>query len=215
MTRAKLPKFSTLITIFSISALLAIPVIAVADTVLIETPQGNIEIELLKDDAPKTVENFLQYIESGKYIGSFMHRSEPGFIIQGGGFTFAGSNPSGIIPFASVENEFKLSNTRGTVAMAKTRNSPDSATSQWFINLADNSEVLDDDNGGYTVFARVIGNGMVVADAINQLETINAGEEITELPVIDYTGRTGITTANLVMTELTHTADPTDPTKSN
>jgi peptidyl-prolyl cis-trans isomerase A (cyclophilin A) len=211
MTRAKLPKFSTLITVFSISALLAIPVLAVADTVLIETPQGNIEIELLKDDAPKTVENFLQYIESGKYIGSFMHRSEPGFVIQGGGYTFAGSNPSGIIPFESVENEFKLSNIRGTVAMAKVGNSPDSATSQWFINLADNSDSLDNENGGYTVFARVIGNGMAVADAISQLEVINAEGAFTDMPVIDYVAGKFITTANLVMTELTHTADPTEP----
>ena len=211
MTRAKLPKFSTFMTIFSISALLAIPVLAVADTVLIETPQGNIEIELLKDDAPKTVENFLRYIESGKYIRSFIHRSESGFVIQGGGFTFNGSNPSGIIPFASVENEFKLSNTRGTVAMAKIGNSPDSATSQWFINLADNSEILDDENGGYTVFARVIGNGMAVADAINQLDVVNGDGAFTDLPVIDYTGGPIITEANLVMTELTHNADTTEP----
>lgn len=200
MTRAKLQKLSTLVAILSISALLAIPVMAVADTVLIETPQGNIEIELLRDDAPKTVENFLQYIESGKYIGSFMHRSEPGFIIQGGGFTFAGSNPSGIIPFASVENEFKLSNIRGTVAMAKVGNSPDSATSQWFINLADNSDNLDNQNGGFTVFARVTGNGMAVADAISQLEIIDAQGAFTDMPVIDYVAGKFITTDNLVMT---------------
>ena len=211
MTRAKLPKFRTLITIFSISVLLAIPVMAVADTVLIETPLGNIEIELLKDDAPNTVENFLQYIESGKYTGAFMHRSMPGFIIQGGGFTFSGSNPSGIIPFASVENEFKLSNLRGTVAMAKIGNNPDSATSQWFINLADNSENLDNQNGGFTVFARVIGNGMAVADAISQLEIINADGAFTDMPVIDYVAGKFITADNLVMTALTHTADPTGP----
>lgn len=211
MTRARLPKFSTLITIFSISALLAIPVLAVADTVLIETPQGNIEIELLKDDAPKTVENFLRYIESGKYTGAFIHRSAPGFVIQGGGYTFAGSNASGIIPFASVENEFKLSNLRGTVAMAKIGNAPDSATSQWFINLADNSEILDTQNGGFTVFARVIGNGMAVADAISQLEVLGVDGTFIDMPVIDYNGGPIITEANLVMTALTHTADPTEP----
>jgi cyclophilin family peptidyl-prolyl cis-trans isomerase len=186
---------------------------AVADTVLIETPQGNIEIELLKDDAPKTVENFLRYIESGKYTGSFMHRSIPGFVIQGGGFTYSGgSSAPGIFPFETIDNEFKVSNTRGTVAMAKIGGQPDSATSQWFINLADNSDALDNENGGYTVFARVIGNGMAVADAISQLEVINAEGAFTNMPVIDYVAGTFITTANLVMTELTHTADPTDPT---
>ncbi|MDH4017963.1 MAG: peptidylprolyl isomerase [Xanthomonadales bacterium] len=211
MTSAKLPKFRTFTTLFFISALLAVPVMAVADTVLIETPLGSIEIELLKDDAPKTVENFLRYLESGKYTASFIHRSEPGFIIQGGGFTFSGSNPSGIIPFASVENEFKLSNTRGTVAMAKVGNAPDSATSQWFINLADNSDNLDNQNGGFTVFARVIGNGMAVADAINQLPVLGAAGDFTEMPVIDYNGGPIITTDNLVMTALTHNADPVDP----
>jgi cyclophilin family peptidyl-prolyl cis-trans isomerase len=171
-----------------------------ADTVLIETPQGNIEIELLTEDAPNTVANFLSYIESGKYTKSFIHRSIPGFVIQGGGFTFTGSNPSGIIPFASVDNEFKVSNTRGTVAMAKLSNQPDSATSQWFINLADNSENLDNSNGGFTVFARVIGNGMEVADAISQLEIIDAQGSFTDLPVINYQTGNFLAEANLAMT---------------
>ena len=206
MTRAKLPKFSTLITVFSISALLAIPVMAVADTVLIETPQGNIEIELLTEDAPNTVANFLRYIDSGKYTKSFIHRSarfedQSGFVIQGGGFTYlGGTNAPGIIPFETIDNEFKVSNTRGTVAMAKIGGQPDSATSQWFINLADNSDFLDSDNGGYTVFARVIGNGMAVADAISQLDVINAQGAFTELPVINYNPDQFIAEENLVMT---------------
>ena len=195
----------TMLTALAMSAVLALPVMAMADTVLIETPQGNIEIELLTDDAPKTVANFLNYIESGKYTNSFIHRSMRfedgiGFVIQGGGFTFNGSTAPGIIPFASVENEFKVSNTRGTVAMAKLSDQPDSATSQWFINLADNSENLDNQNGGFTVFARVIGNGMEVADAINQLNIINAQGSFTNLPVIDYQTGNSLTEANMVMT---------------
>lgn len=215
MPRTKLHKITsltrTLITTFTMSALLVFPIMAVADTVLIETPLGNIEIELLKDDAPKTVANFLRYHESGKYVGSFVHRSVPGFVIQGGGYTFAGTNPSGIIPYASVENEFKLSNIRGTVAMAKIGNAPDSATSQWFINLADNSELLDDENGGYTVFARVTGDGMAVVDAISQLQIVVGDGAFSDLPAINYTSGQFITTDNLVMTTLTHTADPTEP----
>ena len=213
MTCTKLHKFCTLITIFSISALLAIPVMA--DTVLIETPQGNIEIELLKDDAPKTVANFLNYIQSGRYHKSFLHRSVPGFVIQGGGFTWTGTNSNFIFTFDSIENEFKIPNTRGTVAMAKRSGAPDSATSQWFINLADNSANLDNTNGGYTVFARVIGDGMAVVDAISQLTTLPFIKH-PELPVIAYTiddfnNNKDITEANLVMTELTHNADPTEP----
>ena len=200
------------------SALLALPLMAGADNALIETPFGNIEIELLKEDAPNTVANFLRYIESGKYNNSFIHRSAKkldgsAFVIQGGGFTFNGSNPAGIIPFDPIENEFKVSNTRGTVAMAKLGGQPDSATSQWFINLADNSTPLDSDNGGYTVFGRVIGNGMAVADAISQLEVINAQGSFTELPVINYDSSKFITEANLVMTAVS--ADAVTPVPEN
>jgi peptidyl-prolyl cis-trans isomerase A (cyclophilin A) len=189
----------------ALSALIASPVIAVAETVLIETPLGNIEIELLKDDAPGTVANFLSYIDSGKYTKSFIHRSarrpdNSGFVLQGGGFTFEDSVATSIITFDSIENEFKVSNTRGTVAMAKLNNQPDSATSQWFINLSDNSEILDGQNGGFTVFARVIGDGMAVADAIGQLQTVNAGGAFSELPLIDYQAGQPATEANLVMT---------------
>ena len=203
-----------------LSALMSLPVMA--DTVLIETPLGDIEIELLTEDAPKTVANFLSYIESGKYTNSFMHRSvrlqdNSGFVIQGGGFTFTGT--LGLItPFDPVENEFKVSNTRGTVAMAKLSGQPDSATSQWFINLSDNSEVLDGQNGGFTVFAKVIGNGMAVADAISDLTILAAASPFTEMPVIDYTAddfnnEVPITEANLVMTALSKkdvTPEPED-----
>ena len=189
--------------IFS-ATLMALPMVAIARTALIETPLGNIEIELLEEDAPNTVANFLNYIQSGKYNKSFLHRSDPGFVIQGGGYTWNGTNSDFIFTFDSIENEFKIPNTRGTVAMAKMSGAPDSATSQWFINLADNSANLDNTNGGYTVFARVIGDGMAVVDAISQL-TILPFVKHPELPVIGYTlddfnNNKFITEANLVMT---------------
>lgn len=197
------------ITLFLIS-LMALPVLAVAKSALIETPLGDIEIELLEADAPKTVANFLQYIDSGKYTQSFIHRSDPGFVIQGGGWTYTGPNAVAlVVPFDSVENEFKVSNTRGTVAMAKKANQPDSATSQWFINLADNSDNLDSLNGGFTVFARVIGDGMAVADAIAALPIVNAQGAFTDLPVINYSSG-ALLEENLVMTavsEVTTTPD--------
>ena len=200
----------TMLAAIAVSVLLSLPVMAIADTVLIQTPQGDIEIELLSEDAPNTVANFLRYIDSGNYTNSFVHRSIPGFVIQGGGFTFSGgATAPGIITFETINNEFKVSNTRGTVAMAKIGGQPDSATSQWFINLADNSGSLDSDNGGYTVFARVIGDGMAVADAISQLETINAQGAFTNLPVIDFVAPP-IVEENLVMTAVSR-KDVTPP----
>lgn len=192
--------------------LLATPLAALAKTVLIETPLGNIEIELLENEAPKTVANFLKYVEDGKYNKSFVHRSVGDFIIQGGGFFYINDTAFSITTFPPVENEPGVSNTRGTVAMAKLGDQPDSATSQWFINLSDNSGNLDNQNGGFTVFGRVIGNGMAVADAINDLQNFNGGGPFTDLPVIDSTGQTPPTGDNLVWTDVSvSTGEPEEP----
>ena len=98
-------------------ALLAAPLNSLADTALIKTALGDIKIELLTADAPNTVNNFVKYVQNYKYHKSFMHRSVPGFVIQGGGFTFDGINPVSIFSFDPIDNEFKISNTRGTVAI--------------------------------------------------------------------------------------------------
>ena len=188
-------------------ALLMPPVMAMAKTAIIETPLGNIEIELLEADAPKTVANFLNYVQNDRYNKTFIHRSVPGFIIQGGGFAYIDDIVQSVESFAAVENEFKISNTRGTVAMAKIGDQPDSATSQWFINLADNSSNLDSQNGGFTVFARVIGDGMAVADAISQLQIVNAGSPFTALPVINFSGG-NVLEQNFVMTAITEKQVP-------
>jgi len=188
-------------------ALLMPPVMAMAKTAIIETPLGNIEIELLEADAPKTVANFLNYVQNDRYNKTFIHRSVPGFIIQGGGFAYIDDIVQSVESFAAVENEFRISNTRGTVAMAKIGDQPDSATSQWFINLADNSSNLDSQNGGFTVFARVIGDGMAVADAISQLQIVNAGSPFTALPVINFSGG-NVLEQNFVMTAITEKQVP-------
>ena len=195
-----------LIAAFATSALLTLPLAAMAKNVLIETPLGDIEIELLEDDAPKTVANFLNYIENNRYDKAFIHRSAPGFVIQGGGFAFIDGAAPEIEAFPAVENEFKVLNTRGTLAMAKLGDQPDSATSQWFINLADNSD-LDSQNGGFTVFARVVGDGMEVADAISQLPVWNAqsvfGGAFSALPLIDFVNDgSQIADENIVFTAL-------------
>ncbi|MHC4645379.1 MAG: peptidylprolyl isomerase [Planctomycetota bacterium] len=130
--------------------------------VKLETTMGDIVIELDEQAAPVTVKNFLQYTAEGFYDGTVFHRVMPGFMIQAGGFT---KNMKDKQTHAPIVNEFKLSNLRGTVAMAKVGGNPNSATSQFFINLTDNSRNLDRQNGGFTVFARVI-EGMDVVDEI-------------------------------------------------
>jgi len=131
--------------------------------------------------APITVDNFLNnYVEDSegnrRYDGTFIHRSVPGFVIQGGGFYFdPGQGPVGIQTENPIVNEFDPSrpNVRGTIAMAKLPTGPDTATSEWFFNLADNSSNLDTQNGGFTVFGKAIGNSMRVVDSIAELPATN------------------------------------------
>jgi cyclophilin family peptidyl-prolyl cis-trans isomerase len=159
-----------------------------SQVVQFDTVMGRFNVELLANDAPLTVANFLRYVNRGAYNNSFIHRSVPGFVIQGGGYTFAGTSATEIQKDPPVANEFRVPNTRGTLAMAKVDNNPNSATSEWFVNLADNRANLDSQNGGFTVFARVIGSGMSVVDAIASLQRINAGGQFSELPVRNYVG---------------------------
>ena len=137
---------------------------AAAPRVVLDTTHGKIVIELFPDKAPLTVGNFLQYVDMKFYNGTVFHRVIPGFMIQGGGFTKDLSEKPTRAP---IKNEASngLSNARGTVAMARTNN-PDSATSQFFINLV-NNDFLDHDEGhvGYTVFGRIV-EGMGAVDAI-------------------------------------------------
>ncbi|MEJ8566271.1 peptidylprolyl isomerase [Elongatibacter sediminis] len=161
---------------------------ALATEVTIQTSLGDFQVELFDEAAPVTVNNFLNYVRGGDYTGSFIHRSVPGFVIQGGGFTFADGAPVAIPTDPPITNEPGISNLRGTIAMAKQAGNPDSATSQWFINLGDNSGELDDQNGGFTVFGKVLGDGMQVVDAIAALQIWNAGAPFDELPLIDFPG---------------------------
>lgn len=159
--------------------------------VRMETVLGDIDIELYDDVAPQTVANFLNYVKDGDYEDSFFHRSVPDFVIQGGGFRMPVDQPEPVPLDPPVANEYSLPNVRGTIAMAKSAGDPDSATSQWFINLVDNTDTLGPaNNGGYTVFGKVIGNGMEVADAIAALPIVNAGSPFETLPVIDFSGDT-------------------------
>jgi cyclophilin family peptidyl-prolyl cis-trans isomerase len=136
--------------------------------------------------APLTVQNFQSYLNTGSYTNSFIHRSIPGFIVQGGGYTYNNSTLGTIPSNAPVQNEFSTqrSNLRGTIAMAKLGNNPNSATNQWFFNLADNSSNLNNQNGGFTVFGQALGaNDLTTIDAIAAVRTYNAGGAFTNLPL--------------------------------
>jgi peptidylprolyl isomerase len=134
----------------------------------------------LTDNTPLTNANFLSYVNSGAYDNSKFHRSVTDFVIQGGGFQTPavaadqpGSDPVAIPTTGTVQNEPGNLNTRGTIAMAKLGGQPDSATSQFFFNLNNNS-FLDSDNGGYTVFGDVLGSGMTVVDTMAGALTYDA-----------------------------------------
>jgi peptidyl-prolyl cis-trans isomerase A (cyclophilin A) len=166
--------------------LLTLPQAAMATIVEVETDLGTIEINLYDNATPATVTNFLNYVNSGNFSDSIVHRSVPGFVIQGGGFiTDINAQVSEIMTNPAVTNEPVYSNVRGTIAMAKLGNDPNSATSQWFINLANNAANLDDQNGGFTVFGEVT-EGMDIVDTIAGLPNYDFGAAFTDLPLQNY-----------------------------
>ena len=182
---------------------LAVPAVSNATTVRLPTSVGVIDINLYDAAAPRTVANFLNYVNSGTYNNSFIHRSVPGFIIQGGGYIWNDTtgNVSSVTTNAPIANEFSASrsNRRGTIAMAKLGGDPNSATSQWFINLADNGSSLDGQNGGFTVFGEVSAASMAIVDAIARLPVRNAGGPFTELPIVGTVANNAIQKSNLAI----------------
>ncbi len=164
----------------------------------VQTNFGNIYIELFEDDTPATVANFMGYVERDDWDNTFFHRLMTGFVLQGGGWSYDKDRTprtDKVTQQNPVENEFGISNTQWTVAMAKLGGDPDSATSEWFINLADNSENLDNQNGGFTVFGEVVG-GRDVVNTITDLRVINLGSGFETVPVSDNFDETGNTLLN-------------------
>ena len=141
--------------------------------VVLVTSMGNIEILLATKEAPVTTENFLRYVEEDFFDGTIFHRVILDFMIQGGGFTPDGTQKTSGDPIV-LESDNGLKNKRGTIAMARTSD-PNSATSQFFINLVDNA-FLDKSSGsdGYAVFGEVV-EGLDVVDAIGGVKTIPEG----------------------------------------
>ena len=181
--------------------LLTLPQAAMATIVEVVTDLGTVEINLYDNATPATVTNFLNYVNSGAFTDSIVHRSVAGFVIQGGGFiTDINAQIGNIATDPAVTNEPVYSNVRGTIAMAKLGNDPNSATSQWFINLANNAANLDDQNGGFTVFGEVTA-GMDVVDAIAALPLYDFGSAFTNLPLQNYSATDF---ANIVPVDNTH-----------
>ena len=153
--------------------------------ILMETSMGNVKIQLDSQKAPISVKNFLDYVKSGFYNGTIFHRVMPGFMVQGGGFTAEMKQKATKAPIRN-EGGNGLKNDRGTIAMARTGN-PDSATAQFFINVANNDNLNrpSPDGFGYAVFGKVT-EGMSVVDKIVQVPTgfrMGMGD-VPETPVV-------------------------------
>ncbi|HKS38069.1 MAG TPA: peptidylprolyl isomerase [Verrucomicrobiae bacterium] len=178
------------------------------------TVLGDIEVELYDQDKPVTVQNFIRYVQNGRYRDMFIHRCDPAFVIQGGGFFVTNrlaANPSidAIPTYGRIVNEFgvgrRFSNTYGTLAMAKVAGDTNSASSQWYFNLKDNA-FLDapDANNLFTVFGRVVA-GTNVLNAFKTFKytgptnlIVNIGAPLNELPVLT----TNVTLNDLVYVDV-------------
>lgn len=167
------------------------------------TPLG-FTLRLLPSNAPLTVGNFLSYVNDGAYENMLIHRSVPGFVIQTGGYDYGGGNIPTWTNIVPSEASNGLSNVRGTVAMALVGTNSNSANSQWFVNLTNNSSILDRTNTAgnppFTVFAQVLGSEMTTLDAIAALPRFtNLNAPFNELPI-----RSTNTTNPLGLSNLLH-----------
>jgi peptidyl-prolyl cis-trans isomerase A (cyclophilin A) len=151
----------------------------------VRTSAGTLRLELYPAKAPKTVENFLQYVRDGHYNGTIFHRVIPGFMVQGGGMTpdMAQKKTRAPIP---IESKNGLKNEVGSLAMARTSD-PNSATAQFFINVKNNSflDYPGSDGHGYTVFGKVV-SGMDVVNKITAMPTGSQGmhQDVPRTPVV-------------------------------
>jgi peptidyl-prolyl cis-trans isomerase A (cyclophilin A) len=173
-------------TILLLATLIAIASPALAQKVRLATSAGDIVIELDAEKAPKSVDNFIQYVKAGHYDGTVFHRVIPSFMIQGGGMLPDLTEKTTRAPIP-LESGNGLNNVRGTVAMARTA-APNSATSQFFVNVVDNAfldKANSRDGNGYAVFGKVV-EGMDVVDKIKAVPLKNAGpfQNVPVTPVI-------------------------------
>ncbi len=175
--------FSRTILIFIATLFIAVNAHAQLDKVRISTNVGDIVVELFNDKAPESAKNFRQYVSDGFYDGTIFHRVIDGFMIQGGGYTEDFRKKDTKDPIPNEANN-GLKNNKYTLAMART-SAPHSATSQFFINTADNEFLnhtsMDVRGWGYTVFGRVL-EGQDIIDQIGQTKTGSGGPFARDVP---------------------------------
>ncbi|MCX6143500.1 MAG: peptidylprolyl isomerase [Ignavibacteriales bacterium] len=158
---------------------------AKSDTIVVTTTMGSITVVIFEKEAPSSAKNFLSYVDSGFYSGLIFHRVIPRFMIQVGGFLKNMTKRPPVLPPIKNESDNGLKNVRGTLAMARTMD-PNSATSQFFINLVDNAALdFNARNPGYAVFGKVV-EGMDVVDKIAQVKTSTVGQfqDVPAQPII-------------------------------
>jgi cyclophilin family peptidyl-prolyl cis-trans isomerase len=168
---------------------------AIDDQVVRFTSQFNnsgapivMDMALFSNRSPITRTNFLKYVADGDYVNSFIHRSVSNFVIQGGASRVVNNAFAAVPTDPPISNEFGVSNTLGTISMAKAGYSPNSATSQWFVSLGANSDNLDNQNGGFTVFGRLTRSTLSSAQLFGNTSyfpTFDYGGIYNELPLFD------------------------------
>ncbi len=171
---------------------------------------GDLQVELFEQDKPVTVANFLRYVRGGLYEHMFISRCDPNFVIQGGGFKVYNYGQTNaelgyVPPLGQITNEYhvgrRFSNTHGTLAMARVGGQTNSASSQWFFNLRDNSG-LDGVDGGFTVFGRVVG-GTNALNIFTQFKRTGTNLVIADLRQLDSgLGELPVLTSKLTFADL-------------
>jgi len=162
-----------------------------APQVALVTSMGNIVVELNPTAAPLSVNNFLKYVQNGFYSDTLFHRIIAGFVVQGGGYTSGFVVQPGLLAAIPLESNNGLSNLRGTLAMARTAD-PNSATSQFYFNLADNLSLdyRDANSPGYAVFGKIV-QGLDIMDLIGAVAT-NTLNGVPDVPVTDVLVKTAL-----------------------
>ena len=183
-----------------------------------QTSAGNINVELFDKDTPITVANFYEYANSGRYNDTFFHRLVDGFVLQGGGFAFDDTTDTfpEVTEDPTIQNEFNTtrSNLASTIAMAKLGGDPNSASSQFFFNLGDNSDNLDTQNGGFTVFGKIAGATSTTAVTDSVLLDLVDVAPPTETTISNQSSANSAFSA-LPLNDYSGTSFPTDATPEN
>jgi cyclophilin family peptidyl-prolyl cis-trans isomerase len=174
---------------FFVALFFCISSVRAGTLVQFRTTFGDIEVELYDQDKPVTVQNFLNYVKSGRYQNEIAHRLVTNFVIQGGGFTVSNNVVSQIQTFSTITNEFgvgrRFSNVFGTIAMAKRGGDTNSASSQWFFNLTNNISLdAPDTNNFFVVFGHIIA-GTNVLNTFNTFQTYNGTQSSNVILNID------------------------------